>query len=227
MPRATRLERARQWIVSASTATCSTQNRVSCGSAAPWRRSAAGTTPAHRLAHQPHGPACRFEAAARRRHHTSRGRQRPHHPDPPPQPPDRHAHQAHPRRGRPKQHQSLTDIYGIGALVVADIITEAGDPGRYETKARFAMANGTAPLEASSGRVVRHRLNRGGNRQLNKALHTAAIAQIESHRVSVRFIMPVVGRALSPSCLGSKSGNCGEEPCLLCWYGRKAWKFML
>ena len=40
------------------------------------------------------------------------------------------------------------------------------------------MANGTAPLEASSGRVVRHRLNRGGNRQLNKALHTAAIAQI-------------------------------------------------
>ena len=40
------------------------------------------------------------------------------------------------------------------------------------------MANGTAPVEASSGRVVRHRLNRGGNRQLNKSLHTAAIAQI-------------------------------------------------
>ena len=40
------------------------------------------------------------------------------------------------------------------------------------------MANGTAPIEASSGRVVRHRLNRGGNRQLNKALHIAAIAQI-------------------------------------------------
>ena len=40
------------------------------------------------------------------------------------------------------------------------------------------MANGTAPIEASSGRVVRHRLNRGGNRQLNRALHIAAIAQI-------------------------------------------------
>ena len=53
-----------------------------------------------------------------------------------------------------------------------------GDPGRYRTKARFAMANGTAPIEASSGRVVHHRLNRGGNRQLNKALHIAAIAQI-------------------------------------------------
>ena len=61
---------------------------------------------------------------------------------------------------------SLTDIYGIGALTAAEIITETGDPGRYRTKARFAMANGTAPIEASSGRVVRHRLNRGGNRQL-------------------------------------------------------------
>ena len=73
---------------------------------------------------------------------------------------------------------SLTDIYGIGPLTAAEIITEASDPCRYGTKARFAMANGTAPIEASSGRVVRHRLNRGGNRQLNKALHIAAIAQI-------------------------------------------------
>ena len=42
------------------------------------------------------------------------------------------------------------------------------------------MANGTAPIAASSGRVVRHRLNRGGNRQLNRALHLAALAQIRS-----------------------------------------------
>ena len=77
---------------------------------------------------------------------------------------------------------SLTDIYGIGALVAADILTETGNPARFATKARFAMANGTAPLEASSGRVARHRLNRGGNRQLNKALHTAAIAQIRGPR---------------------------------------------
>ena len=73
---------------------------------------------------------------------------------------------------------SLTDIDGIGPLTAAEILTEAGDPARFATKHRFAMANGTAPLEASSGRVVRHRLNRGGNRQLNKALHIAAIAQI-------------------------------------------------
>ena len=73
---------------------------------------------------------------------------------------------------------SLTDIYGIGNLTAAEIIAEVGDPARYPTKARFAMANGTAPIEASSGRITRHRLNRGGNRQLNRALHNAAITQI-------------------------------------------------
>ena len=73
---------------------------------------------------------------------------------------------------------TLTNIYGVGALVAAEILAGVGDPTRYTTKAKFAMANGTAPLEASSGRVVRHRLNRGGNRQLNKAIHTIAITQI-------------------------------------------------
>ena len=73
---------------------------------------------------------------------------------------------------------SLTGIYGIGALTAAEILAEGGDPARFATKDRFAMANGTAPIEASSGRVVRHRLNRGGNRQLNRAIHTAAIAQV-------------------------------------------------
>ena len=73
---------------------------------------------------------------------------------------------------------SLTGIYGIGTLTAAEILAEVGDPARFATKDRFAMANGTAPIEASSGRVVRHRLNRGGNRQLNRAIHTAAIAQI-------------------------------------------------
>ncbi len=72
----------------------------------------------------------------------------------------------------------LLDIDGIGPFVAADILTEVGDPTRFATKAKFAMCNGTAPLEASSGRLCRHRLNRGGNRQLNKAIHIAAITQI-------------------------------------------------
>ena len=72
----------------------------------------------------------------------------------------------------------LLDIHGVGVLVAATILSEVGNPTRYPTKAKFAMANGTAPIEASSGRVVRHRLNRGGNRQINRAIHTAALTQI-------------------------------------------------
>lgn len=73
---------------------------------------------------------------------------------------------------------TLTDVYGVGHLSAAEILAEVGNPHRYPTKAKFAMANGTAPLEASSGRTQRHRLNRGGNRQLNRIIHTAAITQI-------------------------------------------------
>ena len=72
----------------------------------------------------------------------------------------------------------LLDIHGVGVLVAATVLSEVGNPTRYSTKNKFAMANGTAPIEASSGRVVRHRLNRGGNRQLNRAIHTAALTQI-------------------------------------------------
>lgn len=74
---------------------------------------------------------------------------------------------------------TLTQIYGIGTLGAAEIVAQVGDPTKYRTKARFAMANGTAPLQASSGRVVRHRLNRGGNRRLNRTIHIAAITQIQ------------------------------------------------
>ena len=69
-------------------------------------------------------------------------------------------------------------IEGIGTLGAAEILAEVGNPATYPTKAKFAMANGTAPLEASSGRVVRHRYNPGGNRQLNRVLHIAALTQI-------------------------------------------------
>ena len=72
----------------------------------------------------------------------------------------------------------LLDIRGVGVLVAATILSEVGDPRRFPTKAKFAMANGTAPIEASSGRIVRHRLNRGGNRKLNRAIYTAAMTQI-------------------------------------------------
>ncbi|WP_198410351.1 IS110 family RNA-guided transposase [Microlunatus flavus] len=73
---------------------------------------------------------------------------------------------------------SLTRIYGVGPLLAATIIGRVGDVRRYPSRHHFATANGTAPIPASSGRTVRHRLNRGGDRQLNRVLYVMAITQI-------------------------------------------------
>ncbi len=76
---------------------------------------------------------------------------------------------------------SLTTVHGVGPLVAARILSLVGDPARYPTKHKFARANGTAPIPASSGRTQRHRLNRGGNRQLNRAIYTVALTQIRHY----------------------------------------------
>jgi len=74
----------------------------------------------------------------------------------------------------------LSGIYGVATIVAGTILGQVGDVRRYPTRHHFATANGTAPLPASSGRTVRHRLSRGGNRQLNRALYTIAITQIRA-----------------------------------------------
>jgi len=74
----------------------------------------------------------------------------------------------------------VVEIKGVGPLLGARILAEVGDVRRYPTSSHFASANGTAPIPASSGKVVRYRLNRGGNRRLNRALHFVAIVQAHS-----------------------------------------------
>jgi transposase len=73
---------------------------------------------------------------------------------------------------------SLTDIRGIGVVTAAMIIGHVGNVERFASAAHFASYNGTAPIEASSGEQRRHRLNPRGNRQLNYAIHVAAITQL-------------------------------------------------
>lgn len=72
---------------------------------------------------------------------------------------------------------TLTEIHGVGVLLAARILGEVGDIRRFTTKAKFAASNGSAPIPASSGRTQRHRLNRRGNRRLNRALYIIAITQ--------------------------------------------------
>lgn len=75
----------------------------------------------------------------------------------------------------------LTQLPGIGVITAAKILGEVGDPSRLRSKGAFAMLTGTAPIEASSGKSKRHRLNRGGNRQLNYALHVMALSRCRGH----------------------------------------------
>ncbi|MEX1164242.1 MAG: transposase [Nitriliruptor sp.] len=73
---------------------------------------------------------------------------------------------------------TLTAIFGIGDVGAATILAIVGDVGRFRSAGHVAAYNGTAPIEASSGDLKRHRLNQGGNRRLNAAIHVAAVTQI-------------------------------------------------
>jgi transposase len=72
---------------------------------------------------------------------------------------------------------TVTDLFGVGPVVAAYLIGHTGDITRFPTARHYARYNGTAPIEASSGATKRHRLNPLGNRQLNHALHMAAVTQ--------------------------------------------------
>ena len=73
---------------------------------------------------------------------------------------------------------SLTDIFGVGPVLAGMIIGYTGDPTRFANADAYANYNGTAPVDRSSGRHDIHRLSRRGNRQLNHAIHMAAVTQI-------------------------------------------------
>lgn len=66
---------------------------------------------------------------------------------------------------------------GVGPVSAAQILITWSHPGRFRTEAAFAAIAGTSPLEASSGRTTRHRLNRTGDRQLNAAIHRVVLTR--------------------------------------------------
>ena len=74
----------------------------------------------------------------------------------------------------------LVEIFGVGPILAAKIIGAVGNVARFPSRAHFASYSGTAPVEASSGKVVRHRLSLAGNRHLNNALHMVAVCQARS-----------------------------------------------
>jgi transposase len=75
---------------------------------------------------------------------------------------------------------TLTQLTGIGPSGAARLLVEVADITRFPTRAHFASWNGTAPIDASSGDQVRHRLSRAGNRQINRTLHIMAVVQLRN-----------------------------------------------
>jgi transposase len=69
----------------------------------------------------------------------------------------------------------LLDEPGVGPIVAAQLLVAWSHRGRVRSEAAFARLAGVAPVPASSGHTIRHRLSRGGDRQLNRALHTVVL----------------------------------------------------
>lgn len=82
----------------------------------------------------------------------------------------------------------LLELPGIGAVTAAVILTVWSHPGRVHSEAAFAKIGGTCPIPASSGKTVRHRLNRGGDRRLNRALHTIVLTRMRTDPATRAYI---------------------------------------
>jgi transposase len=79
------------------------------------------------------------------------------------------------------------DIYGVGPAGAARILADVGDVARFADRNRFASWTGTAPIDASSGEQIRHRLSRAGNRRLNHVPYIAAVVQIRHNTPGRRY----------------------------------------
>ncbi|MET9023977.1 IS110 family transposase [Actinopolymorpha sp. NPDC004070] len=75
----------------------------------------------------------------------------------------------------------LLDRPGIATITAAQFLVSWSHHGRIRNEAAFAALGGVAPIPASSGQTIRHRLNRSGDRQLNRALHTVALSRLQHH----------------------------------------------
>lgn len=71
----------------------------------------------------------------------------------------------------------LLALPGVGPISAAQVLISWSHPGRFRSEAAFAAFAGASPIPASSGLTTRHRLNRSGDRQLNRALHTIVLTR--------------------------------------------------
>jgi transposase len=82
----------------------------------------------------------------------------------------------------------LLTLPGVEPVTAAQLLISWSHAGRRRSEAAFAMLAGVAPIPASSGQLVRYRLNRGGDRQLNRALHTIVMLREAWHEPTKRYV---------------------------------------
>jgi transposase len=87
-----------------------------------------------------------------------------------------------------EQRPELLALKGCGVITAATLIARTAGAARFASDGHFARHAGVAPIPASSGRKDRQRLNRGGDRQLNAALHRIAVAQGRHHPPATEFL---------------------------------------
>jgi transposase len=93
---------------------------------------------------------------------------------------------------------ALLELPGCAAVTAAKLLAEIGPVDRFRSDAQLARHSGVAPLEASSGRSQRHRLDRGGNRQLNAALYRIAIVQARHHPPARTYLARKIAEGKTP-----------------------------
>jgi transposase len=87
---------------------------------------------------------------------------------------------------------------GVGPVCAAQLLVSSGDPRRMKSEASFAALAGTNPLDASSGKQQRHRLNRGGDRHLNWALHVIALQRVHHHAETAAYYRRLIDNGKTP-----------------------------
>ena len=111
----------------------------------------------------------------------------------------------------------LMDLHGIGPAGAARILADVGDVRRFPDRNHFASWTGTAPIDASSGAQIRHRLSRAGNRRMNHVLYIAAFVQLRHDTPGRAYYRRKLAagktpmeamRCLKGACPTPSTGNC-------------------
>lgn len=92
----------------------------------------------------------------------------------------------------------LLNEIGVGPVSAAQLVVSSGDPTRMTSGASLAALAGTSPVEASSGLQQRHRLNRGGDRQLNRALHVISLNRVRFHPQTAAYHHKLIASGKTP-----------------------------